>query len=904
MAAYVGTTGTGIHSGVTHRPFCRSCGQVAAPDEAACSSCGASLVPPRPAADDSFEAIGVKTAGTRKAGAGTFPIIRDEGRKWFVLAMNGAEVSLKKKDAELSSALKPAGRVQRWVHWCNHATSDQGLQQFWNRALAAASTEWDGRLMAQWALSKTRLGLLDGLNLSQSELTWLKIHSAIRVGKFEDTLHWIARLEDGTYPDILDLLGYAVAKGLPLAQAQKVQDKVAALDPHHPVALLLSEAPLAQWKDVQPAETPVLRHLRQAALFAVGQSEDAPGSGPLATLAKVERSLVGGESLPRESLSIPTTTLDLLLLWQERADPGGIEVRSDPKPLDDSWAPYADDLLEQWSPLSTAQQTWLEQIIRGSTGSAWESVTRRLDVLSGEGEAGSPCEEARRAYVSGDWSYLRNAGGHGEYFLALADLRDGDATATDRLQGHECLPLEGKRTLDLLETLVAGQHEQVSILVQDPTLWETLVKLDVPAESIVDTPLRFREWHHLTKAKQALYDDHFSEAAKIARECLRISTIEDIRDEALNLLGVALLSEGNAEAAATAFDKAIEDAHSDRLLVNWAIVRSASASDGLGDHWLEVAKKADHSPLRAAAGLRALSNLDDENGEAQLTSIAREVLFSAGDLDTAMAYLPIVGRHDSTWFQGQDWSTSPFFESSAFKVRVALYHSDQDHLEVLGNLLRKHPEDQELLEIRDSVVDSVMAVMGGAGDDEDENQLGIAAWGLQMLDVVPLKPRQEAILSLWSVQVALQHFGRDYEDDELPGEGLLKFVTRAEALVVDDSKGFDEDDKRFVSRQAAILRDEYAQQNITWHAHAHDRAVDTYNGFIDSIRSIGYGQRLDKQKVRAAAQEFSDSCQLHINEVSTALQLVSDEDLRQMSNNLLSAWKELQSTAQGLKRSV
>lgn len=846
----------------------------------------------------------MKTGGTRKVGAGAFPIIRDDGRKWAILAMNGAAASLKKKEAELSPALKNVARVQRWLYWCDQATSDEGLQQFWNRALAAASDEWERRRMAQWALSKPRHSLLETLKLSESELSWLKVHAAVRTGKFEDALHWIACLEDGTYPDVLDLLGSAIAKGLPLVEAQKAASKVTQLDQHHPVSLLLSGASLGQWKDVQPTEAPVLRHLRQAALFASRQSDDAPGSGPLAVLAQVERSLVAGESLPRQALIPPTTTLDLSLLWQERAAPDGVEVRSNPTALDESWAPYADDLLEHWGSLSPAQKTWLERIIRDSIDPAWRSVKERLDVLTGEGEAGSPCEEGRRAYASGDWSYLRNAGAQGEYFLALADLRDGDATAIPRLRGHDCLPSDRKPTLDLLEILLRGDHEHVRTLVEDPTLWETLVKLDVDADNIVDTPLRFREWYHLTKAKEALYHDRFADAADIARECLRISTLEDIRDEALNLLGVALYSQGNEQAAATAFDKAIEDTYSDRLLVNWAIVKSAATPETSSEYWLEVAKKAENQSLRAAAGLRLLSSLTEhEDGEAQLTSVARGVLFSPGDLDLAMGYLPIAGRHDSTWFQSQDWSTSPFFEHNAFKVRIALYHPDQDHLEVLGNLLRKHPDDQELLDIRDSVVDSVMAVMGGT-NDEDDNQLGIAGWGLQMLDVVPLKPRQEAILSLWSVQVALQHFGRDYADDELPGEGLLKFITRAEALVADEAKGFDDEDKRFVIRQAGILRDEFARQNVAWHAHAHDRAVDTYNGFIESINSVGYGYRLDMQKVRAAAQQFSDSCQRHIDDISNVLKLVTDEDLREASNNIFSAWKEIQGAAQGLKRSI
>ena len=882
--------------------FCRACGGGLLPNQQTCPACGEKTAPPGVIPDPSLEAIGVKTAGTRKAGAGTFPIIKDDGKKWILLAMTGVEVPLKKKDGELTPTLKNLDLLGRWLRWCDHATSDQGLQEFWSRAVAAATTSWDRRRLGRWALFKPRHSLLSGLALPEPELNWLRAHAAVQSGKFEEAVRWIELLPDGAFPDVLDLLGMALARGLPVSEARKLEAKMVALNPRHPVSLLLKEAPLSEWRNVSGPEASALEHVRQAALFATGESDQAPGSGPLAVLSYVERSFAQSAPLPADPLSPASRSLDMATLWQYKASRTAYIPESEAGALAEVWAPYADDLLEKWGSLSPLGRDWLTQTIRISEGPTWASVRARLEVLLGDGEAGSPCEEARRAYARSDWSFLREFGAHGEYFLALADLRDGDRTAIERLRGHECLP-EGKAAvLDSLEEIAADTRDDISDVVEDETLWGTLVKLGVSSDKLGNTPVRFQEWYHLTQSKEALYSDSFDDAAKLARECLRISTLEDIRDEALNLLAVALFADGNLSAASAALDKAVEDSFSDRLLANWAIVKSQAEPESANATWLAVAERAEHAALRGAAALAVLADAGGDDDLAALIPVAREALFTDGNYDSAMAFLRVVGNNDEDWFKKQDWTASPYYNHAAFRVRVALYHPDQDHLEVLGNLLRKSPDDPELLEIRDSVVDGVMGVM--RGDEVDEDSLGVAAWGLRMLDVVPLTPRQESILSLWSVQIALQHFGRDYEDDELPGEGLLKFISRAEALVADAEKGFDDDDRRFVTRQASILRDEFARQNLAWHAMAHDRAVDTYNDFIANVNSVGYGYRIDKQKVRSAAQQFADSCQRHINDIDPVLKMATDEDLAKFGKSLLESWKELQQTALGLKRAI
>lgn len=882
--------------------FCRACGQTTQLSQPVCGHCGDVLAPLPIRPSSSSQGLGVRTSGTRKVQAGTFPVIGDDGKKWSILLLDGSQSEVKHKHAELLPTLNGLDLVGRWLRWCDHATSSEGLREFWNRAARAAESTWDRRRLARWGLEKPRAGFLDELNLSPTEKTWLRAHAAMRLGRTSDALDLVRHLPPGTYPDVIELVACAVASGTPISAIEPLRHHLSSIDATHPVVLLAANSPLPQWAVSSETGSPALAHVQHAASYANGEASRPPGSGPLAALSEVERALTEDLALPAATPSPSSATLDLAVLWDRRAQPGEYEPSASPIALSGAWAPYVDDLLETWEACPTRTREWLAQVINASTGKSWEPVRLRLHVLTGEGAPGTPCEEARRAYLAADWSSLRALGDAGAYFLALADLRDGDIAAIDRVTSGSCLRSEHAPVLRALSEIASKTRTDLGDLTVDESLWTALAAIDLEEDAIATAPIRFQEWYHLTKSKQALYDGSLDDAASIARECLRVSTLEDIRDEALNLLAIALYEQGHHEPAVAALEKALDEAYSDRLLVNWALIKASADAEDVGPIWRQAALRAEYPPLRLAAGLLALAEADEDDDYVALLPIAREAVATPGNYDAAMAFLRVVGDHDEGWFKEQDWSTNPYHSLGAFRVRVATYHPDEDHLEVLGELLRKDPQDPELLAIRDSVVNAVMRVMGG--DRDDDNNLGVAAWGLRMLDVVPLKPRQEAILSLWSVQLALQHFGQDYEDDELPGEGLLKFISRAESLIRNESEAFEDGDRAFISEQSGLLRDEFARQNLAWHAHAHDRAVDTFNAFLGNLRSIGYGYRMDKPKVRATAQQFADSCQAHIADLTPLTELVADPDLREASRGLVTAWSELQTAALGLKRQI
>jgi hypothetical protein len=229
----------------------------------------------------SLYGIGVKTEGTRKAGKGTFPIIEDDGRKWTVLSMDGAAIPLKKKHGELSPALKNAGPVRRWLAWCNHAVSEKGLSEFWTRALRCAEDEWDRRAMAAWAVSRSRPELLETLDLSPTETAWLRAHCAARAGSFAEAVDAIRKLEPGTYPDIIELIGNATRRGA-ASEVAKLAAHLDGVAPAHPVNKILANSELPDWADISTGDSTVLQHVRVAAAFSRGEEADVPGTGALA----------------------------------------------------------------------------------------------------------------------------------------------------------------------------------------------------------------------------------------------------------------------------------------------------------------------------------------------------------------------------------------------------------------------------------------------------------------------------------------------------------------------------------------------------------------------------------------------------------------------------------------------
>jgi hypothetical protein len=76
----------------------------------------------------------------------------------------------------------------------------------------------------------------------------------------------------------------------------------------------------------------------------------------------------------------------------------------------------------------------------------------------------------------------------------------------------------------------------------------------------------------LAAATNSLLDWRWADAGVLARECLRVATGEDVRDEALNVLAASLAMQGEPEKALHALQKAVEGKWNLPLQVNLAVI--------------------------------------------------------------------------------------------------------------------------------------------------------------------------------------------------------------------------------------------------------------------------------------------------------------------------------------------
>lgn len=127
----------------------------------------------------------------------------------------------------------------------------------------------------------------------------------------------------------------------------------------------------------------------------------------------------------------------------------------------------------------------------------------------------------------------------------------------------------------------------------------------------------------LSAAIQALFDWRWTDAGELARDCLRISQNEDIRDEALNVLAATHVIAGHADKALNALQKAVEGKWNLGLQANLALVATSldpHLASSQMSYLIEGATAADEKlrAARLAIGLWRKSqpdNLDDDDLE-------------------------------------------------------------------------------------------------------------------------------------------------------------------------------------------------------------------------------------------------------------------------------------------------
>jgi hypothetical protein len=111
----------------------------------------------------------------------------------------------------------------------------------------------------------------------------------------------------------------------------------------------------------------------------------------------------------------------------------------------------------------------------------------------------------------------------------------------------------------------------------------------------------------LAAAIKTLYNWNWDTAGDLARTCLRLSKVEELRDEALNVLAAALLARGEASRALDALRKAVEGEWNLTLQTNLAVVASETDPATAIEQMSYLIAGAENSDQRLQAALLAVA---------------------------------------------------------------------------------------------------------------------------------------------------------------------------------------------------------------------------------------------------------------------------------------------------------
>lgn len=837
-------------------PMCLACGADVGGGWLACGQCGTTLVVP-----SAFAPIG--TVHEVRRGLRRRPAVRvgGDGETAQLLFESGETVAVPvqtlppARPAPIGSAapLTPHGVLLALA-----ATRGAGARGWEPAALrAAAIAAVDGVGTARLvALDAVRLGFFDvvaQLPLSASERTWLDAVVAAERRDPTGVVRAVAALPPDRYRHKLVLL-FSVAGG-----AGRLGRDGAVLGPHldayadEPVAGLLGRvlglAPTDRARLVDD-----IRLLRQVVPLTPAAARDVDA----AVVA-----LTGGTPAAIGDLAMlgPATRTVIALAGAGPVALDAASVRS----LD---AAVVDDLVDTGTVDAAVLLAagWDEQ----------RSSYLRARLVPGSmtddevGRAGHVEEAARRAFLSAEPSALDALGdGPGvRHFRALSALRrrrPGDVVLDD--VRPEARPVVAG-LLATAELAGAGQLSGATLpaaVVDDPTAWPILLDLAGGNRIALSPDLRdrhpaFAEWLALQLAREHLFTGEWRRALEAADECLALSRLEEIRDEALNLRACALHYLGEDAAAIAALEEAIEGAYSEALLTNIGIVAAGLRPEVAAAHLGRLVDEAPTTAMRLAAAARAVAiwaasdtaswrQSDTGRLPDAIRGPLRRLVADDIPVDDFRPLAALLATNDGTWLaDAASLARSPNRRTLEARFYVARAKDLFDVVDVMAGAIRAGSPPQWLLDERDALRDAAVDILFENLDDPD-NTFGAVALAMEEKGV--LADERDAVLfgllGLAGVTFHLTTRGEEIADRYVD---LLHDLRKRRSSLPADDRDRLEAVVELATRRVAINRID-ARRRIL------DQAIDVYNAAVDLGRNAypgSTGSLEARRRIQAVAQ--------------------------------------------------
>ncbi len=667
--------------------------------------------------------------------------------------------------AVLPGSGEPASAAYRlWVSFPDK--ENPTLREHLERLLHSPA---ERRAFACAALEKGDETAIRRAGLSDAETQWLLMWCRHNAGDAVDALACMAEVPADGYPDKIGVI--AASWSLVVGD-----DELAALAGLH-VGSCASDAALL-----------VRIGLGDAVVRKPGAPDQLPGATVSASassaVAEVANLLSHGSGVRVAGRAGVLCAVVRALIdhrWPDEIVPAGEHLVT-----------LSDEVLDDLIDAGIAPPELAEAIPAGdATRQAYLRARMSPELLTNEELRSLPhtAELARRRFLAGE--DVASLGDEQARVFALLDrLRRGDLRALSDLV--PLLPSEHRATAVAVGASLRDGRIHPEVL-DDVSTWPVLAPLVATAEpsAIASTNVqRLRAWSALDQGQKSLYEWNYEAAIQHARECLRISSEEGLRDEALSLLACALLQQGNAEAASRALEEAIQGLDSPELLINYGIAAADHDRTAATKELARLASEAPTLELRVTAAERALllwhtqvpGLVDDADLPPDVLIEAMRSLSVEPTLpDEHVDIMRFLSSADDEWLADpKHTAASPHAHTLAHRYLIARAQGPKEGVAELARLMREHPDDAWLRGERESLVEGLISYLL----EHHGDALGVAMWALEAHEAgLALDDRQQILLPTLGVRELAFYMAEEKSGDGVPRREIFEKLRHARTVL-------------------------------------------------------------------------------------------------------------------------
>lgn len=422
------------------------------------------------------------------------------------------------------------------------------------------------------------------------------------------------------------------------------------------------------------------------------------------------------------------------------------------------------------------------------------------------------------------------------------------ARASRRLRGSDNPPFDIK---DLTSAL-----SQLEGHASDTLFFE----YKVPADPSIETLNEDRKSKDGTAHRQLLLSiEHllewrWSEAKDTAKQVLRDTQSEDLRDEALNVIAAANALLGDIDAGIAALKQAVEGQWNYSLQQNLGILAlkaDPQLAANQSTYWLDASQSVDDRERAIFLVISMWASAEDNEGEIDIPGRIRESFRQALGSEISDSTFAMLGlflaRHDSDWVsEPANWMSSPHFGTDRAALIMARAEGYGEFVDYLVE--KSASQEPAIVQARDNLISQFVDAMF-----DEESAMWAAGFALNMVEQgLPCDSLNTALLRAMAVREICIYLR---ENKGEPKDEFINWLLEVKQFA---SQQTDDDLKAFITDILAGASTLFILGFIT----ARDAEIDRFAEPLTTVHAFsqrwGSRRRLNKAEARRLAIDVRD----------------------------------------------